>query len=70
MRPDPFFGLLVPEACPGVPAEILRPRETWRDKAAYDRAARELTRRFEENFRQFEDQVDEAVRAAAIRAAA
>ncbi|MBT3358245.1 MAG: phosphoenolpyruvate carboxykinase [Rhodospirillales bacterium] len=66
---DPNFGLLVPQSCPGVPDEVLVPRNTWADKAAYDEVARDLTRRFARNFTQFEDQVEEGVRAAAIRAA-
>jgi phosphoenolpyruvate carboxykinase (ATP) len=69
-RPDPNFGVLVPESCPGVPKEVLAPRATWRDPAKYDARAREIRGRFEANFRQFEAQVDDKVRAAAIRAAA
>ena len=69
-RPEPSFGLLVPETCPEVPAEALNPRNTWSDKRAYDRAAREVAKRFEANFKQFEGVVDERVRAAGIRAAA
>jgi phosphoenolpyruvate carboxykinase (ATP) len=69
-RRDPFFGLLVPEAVQGVPAEVLDPRLSWADKAAYDRTARELMGRFERNFAGFEAGVGEEVRAAAIRAAA
>jgi phosphoenolpyruvate carboxykinase (ATP) len=52
-RPEPVFGLLVPEACPGVPNEVLRPRRTWADAEAYDRAARELAARFRRNFERF-----------------
>ncbi len=51
--PDPIFGILVPATCPGVPAEALQPRHTWPDPAAYDAKARELARRFAENFTQF-----------------
>ncbi len=68
--PDPNFGFLVPQSCPGVPAEILNPRDTWADKDAYDAAARHLTQLFEENFAKFEGHVDDKVKAAAIRAAA
>ena len=49
-RKEPNFGLLVPEGCPEVPAEVLDPRSTWSDKRAYDETARELTQRFEANF--------------------
>ncbi|MBX5455421.1 MAG: phosphoenolpyruvate carboxykinase (ATP) [Thermogemmatispora sp.] len=50
---DPVFGLHVPVACPGVPAELLNPRATWPDPEAYDRQAVELAARFKENFKQF-----------------
>ena len=69
MRRDPHFGLLVPETCPGVPTEILNPRETWADPAAYDRTARELVARFLANFEQYLEYVDETVAAAAPQAA-
>ena len=70
VRRDPAFGLLVPVACPEVPSEVLQPRNAWRDKRAYDTTAGEVARRFEANFAQFEDAVDEEVRAAGIRPAA
>ena len=69
-RTDPNFGVLVPEHCPGVPTEALNPRATWKDGGAYDARARDIRGRFEANFRQFETEVDEKVRAAAIRSAA
>ncbi len=40
--PDPVFGLSVPASCPGVPSEVLLPRNTWPDKAAYDATATKL----------------------------
>jgi len=69
-HPDPNFGVLVPDSCPEVPNEILNPRETWKERAAYDAQARELTRRFADNFKQFENHVDAKVKKAAIKAAA
>ena len=69
-RKEPFFGLSIPEAVPGVPADVLDPRQSWADKAAYDRTAKELVARFERNFSAFEAGVDDAVKAAAIRVAA
>ena len=50
MRPDPVFGIGVPLSCPGVPAEILAPRSTWKDPMAYDLKARELAGMFASNF--------------------
>jgi phosphoenolpyruvate carboxykinase (ATP) len=67
---DPFFGLQIPKSVPGIPNEVLNPRESWADKAAYDRTAKELVSRFEANFESFSGDVSEAVLAAAIRAAA
>jgi phosphoenolpyruvate carboxykinase (ATP) len=57
--PDPVFGLHVPLRVDGVPDEVLRPRETWADTAAYDKQARELAARFAENFHRFDDVPDE-----------
>jgi len=64
------FGLSIPKSCPEVPSEVLNPKETWQDKHAYDRTAREVAQRFENNFKQFESYVDERVKAAGIYAAA
>ena len=64
-RPDPIFGVGVPVSCPGVPAEVLTPRNTWKDKDAYDRKARDLARRFNENFKKYAAGVSDAVRAVA-----
>ena len=48
-RRDPIFGVHVPAAVPGVPAEVLDPRSAWPDPAEYDRQAAELKRRFDDN---------------------
>ena len=67
---DSFFGLMMPKAVPGIPTELLNPREAWADKDAYDRTARHLVGLFEKNFATFAGAVGEDVKAAAIRAAA
>lgn len=54
---DPIFGLAIPDRVDGLPAEILTPRDTWADPAAYDEKAAELAEMFVANFRQFEDSV-------------
>jgi phosphoenolpyruvate carboxykinase (ATP) len=64
-QPDPVFGLNIPVSCPEVPSEVLIPRNTWADKAAYDEKARDLARRFNENFKKYSDGVSEGVRAVA-----
>jgi phosphoenolpyruvate carboxykinase (ATP) len=66
MRAHPQFGLAMPVKCPGVPDEVLDPRATWADGAAYDQAARAVAERFAANFRRFEGQVGADVKAAAI----
>jgi phosphoenolpyruvate carboxykinase (ATP) len=46
----------------------LSPRNTWSDKSAYDKKARELVALFEKNFAQFEQAVPAEVRAAGMSA--
>ena len=67
---EPFFGLSIPAHVPGIPDEVLDPRQAWADKAAYDRMARHLIERFEANFATFEAGVGDDVKAVAIRTAA
>ncbi|MCX5641095.1 MAG: phosphoenolpyruvate carboxykinase (ATP) [Planctomycetota bacterium] len=45
----PIFGLHMPTVVPGVPTEVLDPRNTWKDKAAYDTMAKDLATRFRAN---------------------
>ncbi len=61
----PTFGVLVPQAVPGVPAEVLNPRDTWTDKEAYDKKANELAQLFVKNFEKYADQANDEIRAAA-----
>jgi phosphoenolpyruvate carboxykinase (ATP) len=68
-RTDPHFGFAVPVAVAGVDSKILDPRSTWSDVDAYDRTAKNLVSQFVENFAQFTDHVDDAVRDSAPKAA-
>jgi len=52
-KPDPIFGVNVPTSCPGVPSEVLVPRNTWKDQATFDRKAKELAHLFTKNFATF-----------------
>ena len=60
---DPIFNLDVPHSCPGVPADVLTPRNTWKNQADYDAQARKLARMFVENFETFQDDVAPDVKA-------
>jgi phosphoenolpyruvate carboxykinase (ATP) len=65
----PVFGLHFPTACPGVPAEILNPRNTWKDKATYDAKAANLAASFVKNFAQYAEFANEEIMAAAPKTA-
>ena len=67
---DPVFSVHVPVGCPDVPADVLIPRNTWADKAAYDQQATKLANMFVENFKQFEDQASQEIIAAGPHQAA
>ncbi|CCQ89241.1 Phosphoenolpyruvate carboxykinase (ATP) [Nitrospina gracilis 3/211] len=60
-RPDPIFGIHVPTSCPDVPAEVLNPRNTWKNPKAYDEKARELAAQFVENFKEYESAVSREI---------
>lgn len=61
----PVFGLAMPTACENVPTEILSPRNTWTDKALYDKKANELAESFVKNFEKFANYANEELLAAA-----
>jgi len=61
----PIFGLSMPTSCPNVPSEILNPKSTWADKAAYDAKANQLAVSFVKNFAQYADFANEEIMAAA-----
>lgn len=54
-EPHPIFNVLVPQSCPGVPNDVLNPRNSWTDKTAYDTQAVKLAEMFIANFKQFSD---------------
>ncbi|MFO0952372.1 MAG: phosphoenolpyruvate carboxykinase (ATP) [Isosphaeraceae bacterium] len=66
-REDPIFGVMVPTSCPGVPTELLTPRNTWDDGASYDRVAKRLAQQFHENFAKYAGSATDEIRAAAPR---
>ncbi|RFM26071.1 phosphoenolpyruvate carboxykinase (ATP) [Deminuibacter soli] len=57
----PVFGMMVPQQCPGVPACLLNPRNTWKNPEAYDAQAKELAGQFRQNFSKYMRQVPEEI---------
>jgi phosphoenolpyruvate carboxykinase (ATP) len=64
-RTDPYFGFSVPTSVPGVEPHLLNPIKTWKNKAEFDKTARELVGMFQKNFTKFEKHVTPDVKAAA-----
>ena len=62
---QPIFELQIPTSCEGVPSEILNPKDTWADKAAFDETANNLAAQFVKNFEKFEAETSEAILSAA-----
>ncbi|WP_138203884.1 phosphoenolpyruvate carboxykinase (ATP) [Haloimpatiens lingqiaonensis] len=60
----PVLKVLMPKECPNVPTELLNPKNTWEDKEAYDKKAKELAEKFQNNFKKFKDVPEEIKKAA------
>ena len=65
----PVFGVLMPNECENVPAELLHPRNTWTDKSAYDAQCQKLAKLFNDNFVKFADGSSDAIKSAAPKLA-
>ncbi|MEB2312586.1 MAG: phosphoenolpyruvate carboxykinase (ATP) [Sorangiineae bacterium] len=65
VTPDPIFGVGIPSEVPGVPSEVLQPRNTWKDKDAYDRQAKALAAQFVKNFEAYRSQASAEILGAA-----
>ncbi len=61
----PVFGVAIPDAVDGVPADILDPRNTWADGAAYDAKAADLAAQFVKNFEKYAGKADPEILEAA-----
>ncbi|MCC6148475.1 MAG: phosphoenolpyruvate carboxykinase (ATP) [Anaerolineaceae bacterium] len=60
-KQDPFFGLWIPESCPGVPPEILDPQAAWEDQGDYIEHTKRLIYDFKQNFIQFSNLVSSKI---------
>jgi phosphoenolpyruvate carboxykinase (ATP) len=58
---DEEFGFQIPLSCPGVPAEVLIPKNTWKDKKRYEQVKKKLISLFNNNFKKFEANVNPAI---------
>lgn len=61
---DPFFGLSIPQEVPMVPSNILQPRQSWKEPAAYDKKAKELVALFRDNFVKYADRIGSRIQQA------
>ena len=61
----PVFDLAYPTSCPGVPTELLNPKETWSDASLYDDTASKLASKFVDNFESFKEEAAPEILAAA-----
>ena len=64
---DPWFGLEIPTACPGIPARLLQPRQTWPNAEDYDAAAQRLAALFQTNFQRYAEGASHEVLSAGPR---
>jgi phosphoenolpyruvate carboxykinase (ATP) len=60
-RTHSIFGAEIPLTCPGVPNEILSPRETWKNDEAFYKKANELAAMFNKNFDKFREYANEEI---------
>ena len=58
---DPIFGLAIRTSCPNVPSDLLIPKNTWKDGAAYDKQAEKLANLFIKNFEKYKEGSSEAI---------
>ena len=61
---DPIFNLQIPKSCDGVPSDVLNPRNTWKDKNAYDEMSKKLAGMFVNNFKEYEAETEKEIAAA------
>ena len=64
-RTDPYFGFSVPTSVKGVEPHLLNPFKTWKNKAEFDKTARDLVAMFQKNFAKYESHVTPDIKAAA-----
>ncbi len=58
---DPYFNLSIPVSCPGVPTEVLNPKNTWKNKSDYDKSAMNLANMFLKNFEKYSSETSDDI---------
>jgi len=58
---DEEFGFEIPVSCPNVPSEVLIPKNTWDNKEEYEVVKKKLISLFNDNFKQFEADVNKEI---------
>jgi phosphoenolpyruvate carboxykinase (ATP) len=53
-EPDPYFGVQVPKSLPGIESDFLIPAKRWNDTETYSLKAKELVKKFQDNFQQYD----------------
>ncbi|MDN5211415.1 phosphoenolpyruvate carboxykinase (ATP) [Fulvivirgaceae bacterium BMA12] len=66
-RTHSIFGCGIPLTCPGVPSEVLSPRETWKNDIGYYKMANSLAAKFIKNFEKFQDYANDEIMAGSPR---
>ena len=56
---DPYFGVKVPKSLDGISKDLLVPANAWKDKNVYDKIAKTLVGKFNDNFSKYNiDDID------------
>ena len=63
-RNHSMFHVAIPTSCPGVPSEVLSPKETWNDDEGYYAQANKLAEQFIKNFEKFSEFANDEIMAA------
>ena len=51
---DPYFGIMVPQCLGDIDPGILVPAKAWKDQNEYNNIAKELVKKFQKNFEQYD----------------
>ena len=58
---DSIFNLSIPRELEGVDSNVLDPRSSWENKEQYDKSARDLARKFIDNFSTYGSEISDLI---------